>query len=301
MKTKSRFITFDLLVVALLAFVITCSAWSDVFASSAVDNNNSTVYNDHKYMLFLTDYSWDAAKAECESLGGHLVTITSEEEQAAVESILLATRESYWIGGTENNGEITWVTGESASYTHWQSGQPDDSGATYMQMFSSGNLGGYSAGYWDDTYLNGDTGGGIKVQGYICEWDSLSDFDEDKINPFAINLATDTWSFRNPGEGGVRLEHYERMLNPAAARLMYDINGSCDGGLCFGMSQTVLASSKGFPKATSYEKQYSGYNVLYAKNLADVSEQDYTHEINSSAIDLIRCFHIYQYSQPFIY
>lgn len=37
--------------------------------------------NGHRYQLFDTSMSWNEAEAYCESLGGHLATITSVEEQ----------------------------------------------------------------------------------------------------------------------------------------------------------------------------------------------------------------------------
>ena len=44
--------------------------------------------NNHTYHMFDESMTWDEAKAYCEELEGHLVTITSEEEQKLVEALL---------------------------------------------------------------------------------------------------------------------------------------------------------------------------------------------------------------------
>ena len=68
--------------------------------------------------------SWQMARAVCENLGGHLVTITSEAEQLVVQQIPeCGSKKQYWLG--LDLSEKQWVTGESISYTKWGSGQPD--------------------------------------------------------------------------------------------------------------------------------------------------------------------------------
>jgi hypothetical protein len=70
-------------------------------------------------------------------MGGHLVTITSSGEQ----SFLYALWPSGWIGLTDEVTEGTWkwVTGETYSYSNWNSGEPNNSGnEDYVQFVSSG-------------------------------------------------------------------------------------------------------------------------------------------------------------------
>lgn len=95
----------------------------------------------------------------CEAMGGHLATITSQEEQDIIEENIekYAKYERYWIGGTLENNQWVWLTGEAMEYSNWGSGEPNGSGE-YMDI--------YPNGIWDDTH-----GQNNKVKGYICEWD----------------------------------------------------------------------------------------------------------------------------------
>jgi hypothetical protein len=57
-------------------------------------------FNRHKYKLFNYSTNWDDAAEYCEKLGGHLVTITSEEEQSFVCDLLNSSTKDYcWLGG----------------------------------------------------------------------------------------------------------------------------------------------------------------------------------------------------------
>jgi hypothetical protein len=70
-------------------------------------------------------------------MGGHLVTITSSGEQ----SFLYNLWPSGWIGLTDEVTEGTWrwVTGESYSYSNWNSGEPNNAGnEDYVQFVSNG-------------------------------------------------------------------------------------------------------------------------------------------------------------------
>ena len=73
-------------------------------------------YNGHRYQLFDEGMTWEEAKAYCEELGGHLVVITSEDEQEAVQSLLESkgTKNSYWMGGFKGDDEkfITLTEGD---------------------------------------------------------------------------------------------------------------------------------------------------------------------------------------------
>ncbi|MBQ7715288.1 MAG: hypothetical protein IJT70_05400 [Clostridia bacterium] len=79
---------------------------------------------------------WEEAEEFCESKGGHLVTITSAAEAAALSPLLLSATSSLWIGATdaESEGVWKWVTGEEfwnngteLLYCNWLSGEPNNS------------------------------------------------------------------------------------------------------------------------------------------------------------------------------
>ena len=130
-----------------------------------VNSDGSVTYGSHTYRLYNIEASWDEAESWCESMNGHLATITSSREQRAIETLLDNNEleyEGYWVGGLLGGeaGGWTWITGEKFRIERWSPGQPDGSGC-YMQLFTDGT--------WDDT---GDvTNMGIRSHGFICELD----------------------------------------------------------------------------------------------------------------------------------
>lgn len=129
----------------------------------------SATYNGHYYELYDDVLSWKEAKEYCESLGGHLVTITSQSENYFVQGLITdGTQTNYYIGGTdeENEGTWKWVTGETFSYTNFGDGEPSSvyyEGEDYLYI-------GKSDGKWGDIY---SITGGVKVYGFICEYEKL--------------------------------------------------------------------------------------------------------------------------------
>ncbi len=146
-------------------------------------------FNGRLYRRFDEYKTWSEAKAFCESLGGHLVTITDPQEQLFVEGLIGSNaRNVYFIGGTDRGteGEWTWVTGEPWEYTNWKSGEPDNwhgeshclaihSLAVMDNSWVSG-----AANKWGDFtdigYITGDLSGYWQNEdhfGFICEWEPL--------------------------------------------------------------------------------------------------------------------------------
>jgi hypothetical protein len=77
------------------------------------------------------NFTWDQAKADAESRGGHLATFTSNAEWQTVATMLSAyPSQILWLGATDREVEETWrwVTGEPWSFYTWGQGQPDNSG-----------------------------------------------------------------------------------------------------------------------------------------------------------------------------
>lgn len=144
--------------------------------------NGVTSENGHIYLLLDEGCTWRAAVAWAEYYGGHLVTITSEEEQGLVEQILESgTKNSYWLGGLVNTGGgFDWITGEEAAYGgRWAPGQPDDynGNENAMMMYRNPNprSGGSGFGMWNDLletgYCNDEEFFGLEDFGFIVEWD----------------------------------------------------------------------------------------------------------------------------------
>lgn len=121
-------------------------------------DDGSLVYLGNRYKLFKADCSWHDAKASCENMGGHLVTIRSEAEHDFVVRLCGETRA--WLGATNEDtaGNWVWVSGRSLVFPRWASPSISRSpGEHYLTM---------RKGAWSDHPVRGST-----VTGYVCEWE----------------------------------------------------------------------------------------------------------------------------------
>jgi flagellin len=123
--------------------------------------NGQSLFNAEYTRVNSAGITWSDAKAAAEEAGGHLATISGADELAQVMSSVGAGA-NLWIGLTDENseGNFQWVTGESATYTNWLSGQPDNSGGNQHYV----KLSDLSAGQWDDDYNSGSN-----IAGYVIE------------------------------------------------------------------------------------------------------------------------------------
>lgn len=177
----------------------TCSTESNTVDSSSeiIYDDNTLIYNGNTYK-FINDssYTWNEAKEYCESLGGHLVTITSEGEQDAVYSFIKDRigDEDVYIGlsDTDENGVWNWVTEEELSYTNWAEGEPDSyhAGQIYAAICNgtrSGSNFSITPGTWDDVSDDDDF-----VSGYfICEWENTEVFSDENTDSGILIIKED--------------------------------------------------------------------------------------------------------------
>ena len=115
--------------------------------------------------------SWNAADDLATAAGGHLATITSEEEDDWVIANQVRNFYKTWLGGfqPEGTGEPNqgweWVTGEAWNYTNWSpGGEPNNSGGEedylqYNDIFPP---------TWNDALVDN------AVYDFIVEWDEGS-------------------------------------------------------------------------------------------------------------------------------
>lgn len=120
---------------------------------------SASEYNGHRYKVFNEQISWSEAKARCESLGGHLASVTSKEEQDFLIQ-LKGQWTSCWIGlYTDDGRKWNWVTGEEMSFTQWDPGEPNGfPGERYGALWPIN---------WND--LCDDS---FEQEGFICEWET---------------------------------------------------------------------------------------------------------------------------------
>jgi hypothetical protein len=105
--------------------------------------------NGHWYLVVLGNYTWQQASDYANSVGGHLATLTSAEENNWVS--LYTTDEDGihpLVGGyqdlsspdyAEPDGGWKWVTGEEWVFINWSAGEPSNSGGAehWLQLYST--------------------------------------------------------------------------------------------------------------------------------------------------------------------
>ena len=67
----------------------------------------------------LSEQTYNNSKTACENLGGHLATITSQEEENLLKTLVSGTKysgASFWLGASPQDGRWEWITGENSDY-----------------------------------------------------------------------------------------------------------------------------------------------------------------------------------------
>ena len=187
MKTLHPFRTagaLGVLAVTQIALVSGASAQATAVQWNVADGGNGHWY---QVMVATTSISWFEANERSGSLGGHLATLTTTEENVWVHAITVNASGAWgsnghpfwtfgpWIGGhrdSSDNQIWVWVTGEPWSFTAWHPSQPDSNAQTVISFGG----GGPTAATWADTFTD------EPVRSYIIEWsadcnaDSIVDY-----------------------------------------------------------------------------------------------------------------------------
>lgn len=129
-------------------------------AMASLPPKEAVAFGKHRYMLFRDAISWPEAKKRCDEMGGHLVTITSPEENDFVFRVSGGRR--CWIGMSYDPKQrrYVWVTNEPARYARWRPSQPNGGDQIYV-----GISWGQTA-EWEDYSPHPND-----FQEFICEWD----------------------------------------------------------------------------------------------------------------------------------
>lgn len=144
------------------------------------ENSSAESTDGHKYEIFRETLTWEEAKAACEAKGGHLATITSQEEQKMIES-LNTQNSKLWIGGYKNSaGEWCWVTGEPWEYQNWGDGEPNNS----SNVVADESCVAVWPVKWNDL-ANSNT---YEQSGYICEWEASNAAEETQVEGYTGHL-----------------------------------------------------------------------------------------------------------------
>lgn len=131
-------------------------------------------YNGHYYYLYTGGIAstYDEAAQYCNSKGGYLATLASQEENDFVYSYISRQGfESAYFGLSDSasEGNWEWCTGEPLYYTNWHSGEPNSENPNedYALFYYK-----YSDGSWNDGDFGGSTVNGGNA--FICEWGDFS-------------------------------------------------------------------------------------------------------------------------------
>lgn len=224
--------------------------------------------NGHYYEIYDDLLTWNEAKAKCEELGGHLATVTSQEEQDAItNAIQSGVREFYYIGA--EIGKNTWITGEPIDYTNWSPGQPSNSNGVedIYEVYRKD-------GKWNDscsTTLHG--------RGFICEYESgyIGDIPEEEIPEGGIpeglwvsGLNTDGYPYTGKAiKPEVKVYHHNKLLKKNADySIAYKNNTNVYVGDDTAKQPQIVVTGKG-----NYTgKEYVYFDIL-PKNISDADVQ----------------------------
>lgn len=112
---------------------------------------NAVYINGNAYSGYVAPYTWEEAWAYCESVGGHLATLATQEEQMHLHF----SQGTMLVGGRRNHatGQWYWITGESAGF---QTTANPDNDCLCLEPDGS-----WSA-----------AGGSYRAAGFICEWET---------------------------------------------------------------------------------------------------------------------------------
>ena len=222
----------------------------------------------HRYEIYDDLLTWEQAKEKCEEMGGHLATITSQEEQDVItNAIQSAVRDSFYLGA--EIGKDTWITGEPIEYTNWAEGQPDNSKGV-EDIYEIYN----KSGGWNDsdrTRLYG--------RGFICEYEpeDAGDIPEDEIPESGIpeglwvsGLNTDGYPYTGKAiKPEVKVYHHNKLLKKNADySIAYKNNTNVYVGEDTTKQPQIVVTGKG-----NYTgKEYVYFDIL-PKNIGDADIQ----------------------------
>ena len=130
---------------------------------SKITSAPPTSYNGNVYQVFSgAADSWEEAKAYCESLGGHLAVISSQEENDYLYQYITEngyTGAYFGLADPFQSGNWIWVNGTS-NFTNWHKGEPSDMDEPYGMFFYE-----FEDGTWNDAKWGDNT------EAFICEWE----------------------------------------------------------------------------------------------------------------------------------
>lgn len=149
--------------------------WEEAVPPLGKTPEGAAAFGNHRYAFFKDRATWFWAKARCEEMGGHLVAISTKEENDFIASLLPKERDYetyYWIGVADESRKRSWrwITGEGCEYQNWRLGEPNNAGGNEDYVAMTSSPANTLHGTWND--LEGPHRTHDIVVGFICEWDA---------------------------------------------------------------------------------------------------------------------------------
>lgn len=183
--------------------------------------------NGHRYQYVPGFFTWRDAEHNAQSMGGHLATLTSAEENQwawsqfsphlVVQGKPALNERGWWIGAKmkESGDGWEWITGEPFEYACWALEQPKTGRSPRVRQHDNGGGAGLSA--WSPVFYFGHS----SRSGFLVEWDkptkeqgtidllALVDVKRDAINGSwrreGNEIVVKSWEITSPG-GTPRLQ-----------------------------------------------------------------------------------------------
>ena len=212
------------------------------------------ILNGHWYEYVAVHRTWEDAKADAESRGGHLVTITTAQEQAYISAIPRSGGSAtWWLGAYQDPaasnyyepaGGWGWVKKEQWGYTNWATNEPNNSGGNENVVEV------YSDGSWNDLMSSS------RLLSYFVEYDG----------PAAV-LLMPAAPVATTADGMVALQWAAPAINGGIPITDYSIQYSSNGGMSWTTfshtaSTSTSATVTGLANGTSYVFRVAAVNVV---------------------------------------
>lgn len=149
---------------------------SQVTPEPETQDSPAAEFHGHRYQYISGACTWKQAEANAASLGGHLVTLTSPEENHWVWTQFspylppndkrALTERGWWVGGRplETSGQWKWINEEPFDYTCWSILKPPPARTPRLRQHNNGGGGRLSA--WSPVHYS-------QPCGYVVEWDEV--------------------------------------------------------------------------------------------------------------------------------
>ena len=251
--------------------------------------------NGHAYEFVLADgIDWpdarDAATTyEFQGFNGYLATVTSQEENDFIAAIVQQAKIDFnleilrevWLGAEQldPNGPPAdtwaWVTAEPFDFTHWENGEPNDTGGDEHYLGMWGTDGSGPLGEWND---QGEPWIATNIEGFIVEYDATDELQvvADQFDVYrGIHIAGELTDSFYSDDSYLKF-HPGFTINSAEAPvwLIFDGTLPIDNPTSLGI---VMESNVGTPGLTHTLEAWNWSSAVY--DVVDVSTASFNEDV----------------------